>query len=244
MAFYLAKYGTQTDIRFPMVKRGVVDLAVTGDWTPATGDTKVSKDGGAQANTTNNPAIVSGVSWKLTLTATELTAAEVNVMIVDSATKAVEDQFLTVYTYGNASAKIPIDLSDTVRAGLTALPNAAAAASGGLFVRGTGAGAINQDANGRIDVNVEAWNATAVVTGRLSTAQSGSTSSTIKLDTSASAVDSTYNGMWVSIVNGTGAGQMREITAYVGATKVATIAPNWGTTPDNTSIFAITEKPR
>jgi hypothetical protein len=40
--------------------------------------------------------------------------------------------------------------------GLTALPNAAAEASGGLYTRGTGAGQINQDANGRIDVNVAA----------------------------------------------------------------------------------------
>jgi hypothetical protein len=49
-----------------------------------------------------------------------------------------------------------VDWTDAVRAGMTALPNAAAAASGGLFVRGTGAGAINQDANGRIDVNIAA----------------------------------------------------------------------------------------
>ncbi len=45
---------------------------------------------------------------------------------------------------------------DGVRLGLTALPNAAAQASGGLFTRGTGAGQINQDANGRIDVNIAA----------------------------------------------------------------------------------------
>ena len=43
--FLLAKYNTQTAIRFAMVKRGAVDLAATGDWTPATGDTKISKDG-------------------------------------------------------------------------------------------------------------------------------------------------------------------------------------------------------
>ena len=46
-----------------------------------------------------------------------------------------------------------VDFQDTVRGGMTALPNAAAAASGGLYIRGAGAGAINQDANGRIDVN-------------------------------------------------------------------------------------------
>lgn len=133
--FLLAKYGVQTDIHFPMIKRGVVDLAASADWTPATGDTKISKDGGAVANTTNNPAAVSGtgsVLWALTLTASELTAASVLVQIVDSATKAVEDQVVCVYTYGNASAKIPVDLSDLVRMGLTALPNANAAASGGL----------------------------------------------------------------------------------------------------------------
>ncbi len=35
------------------------------------------------------------------------------------------------------------------------LPNAAASAANGLFTRGTGAGQINQSANGQIDVNVE-----------------------------------------------------------------------------------------
>jgi hypothetical protein len=46
---------------------------------------------------------------------------------------------------------------DGVRLGLTALPNAAAEAAGGLYTRGTGAGQINQDANGRIDANVKTW---------------------------------------------------------------------------------------
>lgn len=112
--YYWAKYGTQTDIRFPMVKRGVADYAGTADWTPATGDTKVSKDGGSFANATNNPAAVAGtgsIGWKHTLTATELQCAELNLQIVDSATKAVEDQFITVYTYGHASAKVLADLS-------------------------------------------------------------------------------------------------------------------------------------
>lgn len=112
--FLLAKYGTQTVFTFPMVKRGVVDLAATADWTPATGDTKISKDGGNVANSTNNPAAVGGtgsVSWTLTLTATELQAAVVDVQIVDSATKAVEDQYLKIYTYGHASARIQQDLS-------------------------------------------------------------------------------------------------------------------------------------
>jgi hypothetical protein len=43
-----------------------------------------------------------------------------------------------------------------VRLGLTALPNAAAEAAGGLYTRGTGAGQINQAANGQIDANAVA----------------------------------------------------------------------------------------
>ena len=155
--FFWAKYGTETTFTFPILKRAVIDLAATADWTPATGDTKVSKDGGNVANTTNNPAAVGGtgsVLWTLTLTATELQAAVVDVQIVDSATKTIEDQVIKIFTYGNASAKIVPDLSDIVRMGLTALPNAAAEASGGLYTRGSGAGQINQAANGQIDSNV------------------------------------------------------------------------------------------
>jgi hypothetical protein len=138
------KYGTQSDIRFSMVKRGVVDLAVSADWTPAAADSAISKDGGNLADTTNTVAVVSsgtatrsGVDWKLTISATEAQAAEINIQIVDAATKAVEDQFLTVYTYGNASAKFAGDWSDIVRLGLTGLANAVPGAAGGLLIAGT-----------------------------------------------------------------------------------------------------------
>lgn len=46
-----------------------------------------------------------------------------------------------------------MNLNDSVRGGMTALPNAAAEAAGGLYTRGTGAGQINQPANGQIDAN-------------------------------------------------------------------------------------------
>ncbi len=59
---------------------------------------------------------------------------------------------------------VAYDPDDTVRLGLTALPNAAAEAAGGLYTRGTGAGQINQPANGLIDVNTLRWNGTAVAT--------------------------------------------------------------------------------
>jgi hypothetical protein len=46
----------------------------------------------------------------------------------------------------------------------TALPAVAAEAAGGLFTRGSGAGQLNQQANGQHDVNVERWLNTAPAT--------------------------------------------------------------------------------
>jgi hypothetical protein len=111
---FLAKYGETATITFPVVKRAVVDLAVTGDWTPVTGDTKLWKDGAGIANTTNNPAAISGtgsVNWSLVLTGLEMQCAVGDVQIVDSATKAIEDQFIKVITWGHPSAQIKSDLT-------------------------------------------------------------------------------------------------------------------------------------
>lgn len=63
-----------------------------------------------------------------------------------------------------------LDPYDSVRAGLTALPNAAAEAAGGLYTRGSGAGQINQATNGQVDGNLVRIANAAVST---STAQLG-----------------------------------------------------------------------
>lgn len=71
------------------------------------------------------------------------------------------------------------------------------------------------------------------------TAQGG-TASTITLRAGASAVDDFYVGEEIYLPAGTGLGQQsRVITDYVGATKVATIAPDWETNPDNTSEYVV-----
>jgi hypothetical protein len=59
---------------------------------------------------------------------------------------------------------VDYSLEDSVRMGMTALPNAAAEAAGGLYTRGTGAGQINQPANGMADGNVVRWLGTAAAT--------------------------------------------------------------------------------
>lgn len=61
----------------------------------------------------------------------------------------------------------------------------------------------------------------------------------ITFDAHASAQDSIYNLAEVSIVSGTGTGQTRRITAYVGATKVATIGEAWTVQPDATSGYVV-----
>lgn len=69
-------------------------------------------------------------------------------------------------------------------------------------------------------------------------AQAGAAGS-ITLDASANATDDFYNDCLVQIVGGTGVGQARLVSDYVGSTKVASVVPNWVTTPDSTSIFHV-----
>ena len=116
MGAFLRKYGTGTgaDVYVPVIKRGVVDFAVGADWTPASGDVKVSIDGGAAANIGTLPtAIAMGNTayWKFVFADAELQGKVIVVTVADSATKAVEDQAFVVETYGHASAKFIADLS-------------------------------------------------------------------------------------------------------------------------------------
>ena len=71
----------------------------------------------------------------------------------------------------------------------------------------------------------------------IGTAQAGA-DATITLTSSASATNDRYNGFTISITGGTGAGQSRTITDYVGTTKVATVS-SWGVNPDATSVYTI-----
>jgi len=48
-----------------------------------------------------------------------------------------------------------------------------------------------------------------------------------------------YNGYMVRTLSGTGAGQERIVSTYDSATRVATVRPNWTTTPDNTTVYDV-----
>lgn len=72
------------------------------------------------------------------------------------------------------------------------------------------------------------------------TARTGSTSTTIKLASTASVVANYYRGDTIATTAGTGSGQTRTISSYNGTTQVATVSAAWSVTPDNTTQYEIT----
>jgi len=119
----LRKYGvlltTAKAIQFTLYQIDGVDIEPAA--TFATGDIKISKDGGAEVNTTNLP-VDEGQGYRLILTEDELTAARIRLSIVDqTATKVWLDIEINIETYGNASAMHAFDLDDDVRPDLDAM---------------------------------------------------------------------------------------------------------------------------
>ena len=138
---FLRKYGVETTINFDLYEVDGVDLRV--DAAHAAGDSKIMKDEGAEANTTNG-FTDEGSTYSIVLTAGEMEAARIKIILIDSATKVWLDDTIVVETYGNASAMHAMDFDDAVRGGMTALPNAAADAAGGVPI--SDAGGLDLDA--------------------------------------------------------------------------------------------------
>lgn len=104
----------------------------------------ISKNGGSFASPSGSVSEVGNGLYKIAGNATDSnTVGELWI----HATGTAADPTDTSYTI------VAYDPFDAVRLGLTALPNAAAEAAGGLYTRGSGSGQINQSANGQIDVN-------------------------------------------------------------------------------------------
>ena len=70
------------------------------------------------------------------------------------------------------------------------------------------------------------------------TAQAGA-ATTITLSTYAISNSTYFVGCTITITGGTGEGQIKTITRYVGNTQVATVSSAWGTNPDDTSTYEI-----
>ena len=113
----LGKYNQEKTVRFRLFQVDGVDFEPGA--TFAAGDIKIMKDEGVEANTTNLPTD-EGQGYSLVLTATEMSAARIEIYIVDqTATKVWLDTGLSIETYGNASAEHAFDL-DTASIAQTA----------------------------------------------------------------------------------------------------------------------------
>lgn len=193
------------------------------------GDILLSKDAGATwANTGSLPTRLGTGPWfSLALTASEMSPTgspgdDVLIAIVDQNGPAFRDAMIHIRT------KIQIGQLKADASNLSNTDAIVGTGSGsGSGVRGI-AGATGLDIRGIL----------GSVVLRTGTAQAGGASS-ITLDAGANGNDNYYNNSIVMIVAGTGLGQSRTITGYVGTTKVATVDSSWTVNPANDSVFVI-----
>jgi hypothetical protein len=137
----------------------------------------------------------------------------------------------------NAATTITTGLTTTFTGNLTGSVASVTGAVGSVTgAVGSVTGAVGSIASGGITRASLAAD-TGLQPIRSNTAAAGS-GTTITLDAGASATNSFYNNDLILLTGGTGAGQARFISAYVGSTQVATVA-TWATNPDNTTTFAI-----
>lgn len=171
MAF-LSKYGVARTIRIPMIKFGVTGFARGSDWTPATGDVQISKDGGAFANIGTLPSAVDATTnavvaeWAFPLTATEMQAAQIVVVVGDAVSgKAVEDQSFVIETYGHASGQHEFDLDTPISGYATSAALATVQADTDDIQARLPAALVS----GRIDASVGAMATDTVTSGAVAT---------------------------------------------------------------------------
>ncbi len=73
------------------------------------------------------------------------------------------------------------------------------------------------------------------------TAQNGGSSNSIKLATGASSTTGFYVGLQITLTGGPGSGDVRNIIAYDGSTKIATVDSSFSATPTSATTYSIKE---
>lgn len=233
----------------------LTDVADGSAVTSGSPTVTVDKDGaGSPGAIAGSIAHVSGGMWLVNPAQADTNADFLGFTVALSGAITVVANFVT--TAANPH--------DAVRGGLSALPAAAADGAGGLPISDAGGldlDALNTNVSdietavaGLNDASAGAiadavWDEAAaghVADGsfglanqvlRAATAAAGASGS-ITLDASAPTTTDLFNGYIVAIVGGTGAGQARLITDYSSG-RVASVAPDWAVTPDNTSKFVL-----
>lgn len=125
---------------------------ITAETGEGSGQPQVSKNGAAFANTSATLTHIANGWYYVELSATEVDTVGPIVVRYKSANTTER---------GVVCQVVPFDPYDTVRLGLTALPNAVAAASGGLITFGTSTGQLNVDGSGNGYADVREWLGTA-----------------------------------------------------------------------------------
>ncbi len=77
----LRKYGVEATIDFSVY--GITGVDLKADWTPATADCEIMKDGGASTQCANT-ATDEGSTYSIVLSATEMQAARLVLKVVDA----------------------------------------------------------------------------------------------------------------------------------------------------------------
>ena len=122
---YERKYGTAATVATPLITFSLTSFHNSLTTTIfAAGDVKIAKDYGDFTNTATLPTVAaSGNQVVLSLTATELQAAHIDIQFIDqTATKVWEDNQVMIETFANTTAaQFQFDRSsNTVQASLTA----------------------------------------------------------------------------------------------------------------------------
>lgn len=141
----------------------LVDAAdgMTPEVGEGSGQPQLSKNGGSFVNTSATLVHVGQGCYYVELSASELDTPGIITVRYKSANTTERQVHAQV---------IPWDPYDSTRLGLTTLPNASPAASGGLLTLGTGAGQINVDGNGNVKADLARWmtgTPNALVSGRV-----------------------------------------------------------------------------
>ena len=112
--YYSRKYGVSTFCPFVLFE--VDGVKFRTDATPATADTNIMKDEGAETST-STLFVDEGTGYSMPLSATEMSAARIVVYVSDAiTTQTWLDDALIIETYGNPSAQHPIDFGTAISA--------------------------------------------------------------------------------------------------------------------------------
>lgn len=151
-------------------RRVYFDLRQSDGLTPATGEAagqpQISTNGAAWTNTgIGTLSAIGNGRYYADLTQTAVLTAG---SMIETRYKSAS----TIECPGDSVHVVAFDPHDSVRMGITALPNAAATSSGGLPTIGTGSNQLNLDGSGNVSADVREWVGTtpsALVSGRVDT---------------------------------------------------------------------------